>query len=86
MTVQEEEITNIFNQNEPDKTRNLAYKLYCQWSTARYQRWHHYSEWGAKVVEIPFVQAKSEPVEIMLDRTKSTGFKDMVSMESNKMQ
>jgi len=32
------------------------------------------------------VQAKSEPVEIMLDQAKSAGLKDMVSMESNQMQ
>jgi hypothetical protein len=37
-------------------------------------------------VEIPFVQAQSEPVEIPLELTKSAGFKDTVSMESYKMQ
>jgi hypothetical protein len=38
------------------------------------------------VVENPYVQAKSEPVGTLLGRTKSAGYKDTVSMESNKMQ
>jgi hypothetical protein len=31
------------------------------------------------------VQAESEPVEILLERTNSADFKDTVSMENNKI-
>jgi hypothetical protein len=36
-------------------------------------------------VEIPFVQAQLEPVEIPLELTKSAGFKDTVSYSDNSL-
>ena len=89
-TKYEEEIRNVFLQNEPDKTRNLAYVV-------NDQLLHDIKEdiitteedlkiKAIQFVEIPFVQAQSEPIEIPLELTKSAGFKDTVSMESYKMQ
>jgi phospholipid N-methyltransferase len=89
-TKYEEEIRNVLLQNEPDKTRNLAYVV-------NDQLLHDIKEdiitteedlkiKAIQFVEIPFVQAQSEPIEIPLELTKSAGFKDTVSMESYKMQ
>jgi len=89
-TKYEEEMRNVFLQNEPDKTRNLAYVV-------NDQLLHDIKEdiitteedlkiKAIQFVEIPFVQAQLEPVEIPLELTKSAGFKDTVSMESYKMQ
>jgi phospholipid N-methyltransferase len=89
-TKYEEEIRNVLLQNEPDKTRNLAYVV-------NDQLLHNIKEdiitteedlkiKAIQFVEIPFVQAQSEPIEIPLELTKSAGFKDTVSMESYKMQ
>jgi hypothetical protein len=38
-----------------------------------------------KLMEKATVQAESEPVEILLERTNSADFKDTVSMENNKI-
>ena len=83
----EEEIRTIFNKKEPDKPRNLAYVVNDQLHDIRNDiiTLEEELKKKAKVVEIPFVQAKSEPVEILLEETKSAGFKDTVSIESNKM-
>jgi hypothetical protein len=87
-TKYEEEIRNVFLQNEPDKTRNLAYVVNDQ---LHIKEDIITTEEDLKIkaiqfVEIPFVQAQSEPIEIPLELTKSAGFKDTVSMESYKMQ
>jgi hypothetical protein len=88
-TKYEEEIRNVFLQNEPDKTRNLAYVVNDQLHDIGEEIITIEEDLKIKAiqfVEIPFVQAKSEPVEIPLELTKSAGFKDTVSMESYKMQ
>jgi len=80
----EVEIRKIFNQNEPDKTRNLAYVVNDQLHDIRDDiiTLEEELKKKAKVVESPFVHAKSELVEIPLERTKSADFKDTVSMKS----
>ena len=56
------------NKNEPHKTRNLAYVVNDQLHDIRDDIITLNEELNkrAKVVDIPFVQAKSEPVEIPL--------------------
>ena len=83
----EDEIRTIFNQNEPDKTRNLAYVVNDQLHDIRDDiiTLEEELKKQSKFVEIPYVQAESDPVEIPIERTKSAGFKDTVSMESNKI-
>jgi len=83
----EEEIRTIFNQNEADKPRNLAYVVNDQLHDIRDDiiTLEEELKKKVKVVEIPFVQAKSEPVEIPLEESKAAGFKDTVSMECNKI-
>jgi hypothetical protein len=87
-TKYEEEIRNVFLQNEPDKTRNLAYvvndQLHIREDIITMEE--DLKIKAIQFVEIPFVQAQSEPIEIPLELTKSVGFKDTVSMESYKMQ
>jgi hypothetical protein len=87
-TKNEEEIRNVFLQNEPDKTRNLAYvvndQLHIREDIITMEE--DLKIKAIQFVEIPFVQAQSEPIEIPLELTKSAGFKDTVSMESYKMQ
>ena len=87
-TKYEEEIRNVLLQNEPDKTRNLAYvvndQLHIREDIITMEE--DLKIKAIQFVEIPFVQAQSEPVEIPLELTKSAGFKDTVSMESYKMQ
>jgi hypothetical protein len=87
-TKYEEEIRNVFLQNEPDKTRNLAYvvndQLHIREDIITMEE--DLKIKAIQFVEIPFVQAQSEPIEIPLELTKSAGFKDTVSMESYKMQ
>ena len=80
----EEEIRTIFNHDEPDKTRNLAYIVNDQLHDIRDDiiTLEEELKKKSKVVESPFVQAKSEPEEIPIERTKSADFKDTVSMES----
>ena len=87
-TLYEEEIGNIFTQNEPDKAKNLAYVVNDQQHDIREDIITMEEDLKIKAiqfVEIPFVQAKPEPVEIPSELTKSAGFKDTVSMESYKM-
>ena len=87
-TKYEEEIRNVLLQNEPDKTRNLAYvvndQLHIREDIITMEE--DLKIKAIQFVEIPFVQAQLEPVEIPLELTKSAGFKDTVSMESYKMQ
>ena len=87
-TKYEEEIRNVLLQNEPDKTRNLAYvvndQLHIREDIITMEE--DLKIKAMQFVEIPFVQAQLEPVEIPLELTKSAGFKDTVSMESYKMQ
>jgi hypothetical protein len=87
-TKYEEEIRNVFLQNEPYKTRNLAYvvndQLHIREDIITMEE--DLKIKAIQFVEIPFVQAQSEPIEIPLELTKSVGFKDTVSMESYKMQ
>ena len=88
-TKYEEEIRNVFLQNEPDKTRNLAYVVNDQLHDIRddiITMEEDLKIKGRKFVEIPLGQAKLEPVEIPLEQTQSAGFKDTVSMEIYKMQ
>ena len=84
----EDEIRKIFNQNEPDKTRNLAYVINDQLHDIRDDiiTLEEELKKQSTVVENPYVQAKSEPVGTLLGRTKSAEYKDTVSMESNKRQ
>ena len=74
-TLYEEEISNIFTQNEPDKAKNLAYVVNDQLHDIRD---------AIKTVDKKL--EKKAKLEIPLERTKSADFYDMVSMESNKMQ
>jgi len=88
-TKYEEEIRNVFLQNEPDKTRNLAYVVNDQLHDIRddiITMEEDLKIKGRKFVGIPLGQAKSEHVEIPLEQTQSAGFKDTVSMGSYKMQ
>jgi len=80
-TLYEEEIENIFIQNEPDKIRNLAYVVNDQLHNIR-DAIHTLDK---KLKKKATVQAESEPVEILLERTNSADFKDRVSMDSNKI-
>jgi len=80
-TLYEEEIGNIFIQNEPDKIRNLAYVVNDQLHNIR-DAIHTLDK---KLKKKATVQAESEPVEILLERTNSADFKDRVSMDSNKI-
>ena len=80
-TQYEEEIGNIFIQNEPDKIRNLAYVVNDQLHDIR----DDLRTLDKKLKKKAAVHAESEPVEILLERTNSADFKDMVSMENNKI-
>ena len=84
----EDEIRKIFNQNEPDKTRNLAYVINDQLHDIRDDiiTLEEELKKQSTVVENPYVQVESEPVGTLLGRTKSAGYKDMVSIESNKFR
>ena len=80
-TLYEEDISNIFTQNEPDKTKNLAYVVNDQLHDIR----DAIKTVDKKLKKKAQVQAESELLEIPLEQTKSADFCDMVSMESNKM-
>ena len=80
-TQYEEEISLLFTQNEPDKTRKLASVVNDQLHDIR----NGLYTLDKKLKKNATVQAESEPVEILLAQTKSADFKDAVSMENNKI-
>jgi hypothetical protein len=80
-TPYEEEISLIFTENESDKTRKLAYAVNDQLHDIR----DAFYALEKKLMKKATVQAESEPVEILLERTNSADFKDTVSMENNKI-
>jgi hypothetical protein len=79
-TPYEEEISLIFTENEPDKTRKLAYAVNDQLHDIR----DAFCALDKKLMKKATVHTESEPVEILLERTNSADFKDTVSMENNK--
>ena len=85
-TFYEEEISLIFTQNEPDKTRKLASVVNDQLHDIRdaIYKVDKQLKKKPKVVEIQSEQGESESVEIPLEQTKLADFDDTVSMESNK--
>jgi hypothetical protein len=76
-TPYEEEISLIFTENESDKTRKLAYAVNDQLHDIR----DAFYALEKKLMKKATVQAESEPVEILLERTNSADFKDTVSMK-----
>ena len=80
-TQYEEEFSLLFTENEPDKTRNLAYVVNDQLHDIR----DDLRTLDKKLKKKATVQAESEPVEILLERTNAADFKDTVSMENNKI-
>jgi hypothetical protein len=80
-TPYEEVISLIFTENESDKTRKLAYAVNDQLHDIR----DAFYALEKKLMKKATVQAESEPVEILLERTNSADFKDTVSMENNKI-
>ena len=76
-TPYEEVISLIFTENEPDKTRKLASAVNDQLHDIRDALY----ALDKKLMKKATVQAESEPVEILLERTNSADFKDTVSMK-----
>jgi gas vesicle protein len=81
----EEEIRHIFNQNEPDKPRNLAYVVNDQLHDIR-DDITTLDEDLKKMTLAEELKKNAKVEENALEGTESADFEDMVSMESNKMQ
>jgi len=84
-TDHEEEIRSVFNQNEADRIRNLAYVVNDQLHDIR-DDITTFDEELKKMTLAEELKKKAKVEENSLEGTESADFEDMVSMESNKMQ